>query len=253
MPLQDANPTPSFGGFGFTDNSISVALGAGDGSFGLPSTIALPAGARPADAVLGAFNTDATLDLAIANPGTQTVSSFLGTGAGSFASPVNISPGPRSTPTGLTIGDFNRDGNLDLGVVNNSIFESVHILLGDGSGSFSVATTIGLGAGSGSIAAGDFDSDGNLDLAVGKGRSVAILSGDGKGAFGPPSTISISSGATVQSILVADYNADGNEDMAVAQGATNDVIVFLGNGTGSFTAAVTFPKLLSYRQGRCRC
>ena len=42
-------------------------------------------------------------------------------------------------------------------------------------------------------------------------------------------------------LVVGDFDRDGNADFAVADNISNTVNVFLGNGTGSFTAATGSP------------
>ena len=66
------------------------------------------------------------------------------------------------SPAAVAVGDFNRDGKLDLAVANNAS-ASVSILLGKGHGMFKPAVDYGLGFGShhpNSAAVGDFNGDG---------------------------------------------------------------------------------------------
>src|SRR5215831_15948926 len=42
------------------------------------------------------------------------------------------------------------------------------------------------------------------------------------------------------SVAVGDFNGDGVQDLAVANGNSNNVSVLLGNGDGTFQAAVNF-------------
>ena len=94
-----------------------------------------------------------------------------------------------STPNDVAAGDFNGDGILDLAVANKAA-NSVSILLGNGSGGFTLKQTLTTGlSGPNALAAADFNGDGKLDLAVanwGTGFSnstVTIFTGNGDGTF----------------------------------------------------------------------
>ncbi len=116
---------------------------------------------------MGDFNGDGNLDLAVANNGSNTVSVLLGDGTGHFTW-LRL----RSAGTFLQwrSGDFNGDGKLDLVVVNAGIpscqVRTVSVLLGDGTGNFTLASSPATGAYPWSVAVGDFNGDGKLDLAV---------------------------------------------------------------------------------------
>ena len=116
---------------------------------------------------------------------------------------------------------------------------SVSILLGDGSGNFSLNSTIAAGENAKSVAVGDFNGDGKLDLAVANNLSntVSILLGNGDGTF-TPTLSSPSTGAQPDSIAVGDFNDDGKLDLAVSYFAGGTVGVFAGNGNGTFTPYV---------------
>jgi FG-GAP-like repeat len=78
------------------------------------------------------------------------------------------SPGPvvPEPPGPLVVGDFNRDGNLDIAVINVQV-STVTILLGNGHGGFTAEPEApAVGADKDAIVAGDLNADGNLDLVV---------------------------------------------------------------------------------------
>jgi hypothetical protein len=146
----------------------------------------------------------------------------------------------RSNPSAIAKGDFNKDGILDLAVVD-TLTEDVLILLGDGKGGFTASRSIPIGRNSQprSITVGDFNNDSNLDLVVtkvgtGGVGSVLPLLGDGTGNFTPQASINMSGTSGSEGIAAGDFNLDGNLDIAVANSGTDVVSILLGNGAGGF-------------------
>jgi len=94
--------------------------------------------------------------------------------------------------------------------VANSGGSTVSILLGDGKGNFSLASSPATGSVPFSVAVGDFNGDGKLDLAVANygSNTISILLGDGKGNFSLAS--SPATGIYPASITVGDFNGTAN-------------------------------------------
>ncbi|WP_103668879.1 FG-GAP-like repeat-containing protein [Pseudanabaena sp. BC1403] len=105
-------------------SSVSVLLGTGTGSFGLPMNFFL--GFSPASAIVGDFDGDGKSDLVVTNPSSNSTSVLLGTGTGNLISTANLTIGTSFAP--VTVGDFNGDGKSDLAVANASD-NNVSILL----------------------------------------------------------------------------------------------------------------------------
>lgn len=157
-----------------TDNTISIFIGLGDGSF-LPG-YQLPTLLRPSDVAIADFDRDGDLDVLVTHGGTPAVLLFVNDGTGGL-SPVTVSLGvPQSTPS---VADLDGDGWLDVALTTG--FASV--LHNDGNGGFQLQQ--GSVVASGGVGLADFDLDGDLDIvATDFNRNLArVLLNDGAGHF----------------------------------------------------------------------
>jgi hypothetical protein len=154
-------------GHGF---GVTIMLGNGDGTFQTGQSYALGTHA----VVVGDFNGDGRLDLALANASffTGEVNILLGNGDGTFQPAQGYAVG--RSPIAVAVGDFNRDGIPDL-AVSDSADGTVSVLLGNGDGTFRSAQNYLAGGYPGSLAVGDFNGDGFPDLAVGAGGGLTVL------------------------------------------------------------------------------
>ncbi len=185
----------------------------------------------------GDINGDGKSDLVAVNRSANTVSVWLGNGAGGFTqSGGSITVG--SSPTGVVVADLNRDGRADL-AVSNSGSNTVTILLQNANGTFSPSSASPVAAGSlpQYITTGDFNGDGIPDLAVVdfSSNDVKILIGDGVGGFPTALQHTVGVGTAPWFATVVDFNGDGKADLAVSNGGSSNASLFLGNGDGTFT------------------
>ena len=119
----------------------------------------------PNGIVVGDFNGDGKLDLAVANEDSNTITILLGNGDGTFSRLQRLRPAWRLR-VGIVAGDFNGDGKLDL-AVTISAAKRVTILLGNGDGTFTpAAASPGNREDPDGHRGGDWNGDGKLDLAV---------------------------------------------------------------------------------------
>lgn len=223
---------PTFG----QNPSLEIFLGNGDGSFRPGDSYY--AGISPSAGVVGDFNHDGNLDLAIVSQ-ISGVFVLLGNGDGTFQPAIQYGTGQE--PFAAVTGDFNQDGKLDLAVVNKGS-NNVVILLGNGDGTFQPAVPFRTLSSPVGLTSGDFNGDGVLDLAITSNTTtggISILLGNGDGTFQKFHVITTQN---FLSITTADFNHDGRLDLAAGfVGLTaSGVEILLGNGNGSFRSPVTY-------------
>ena len=137
-------------------NDVSVFLGNGTSAF--PTITTYPAsGLGNSSIEIADFNNDGHQDFARTANAECTVG--LGNGIGGFSVlPSSTLGGDFSTKSG----DFNGDGKLDL--VKSGYTNNAFVNLGNGLGSFGVATNIPIGLYARAAAVGDFNQDHYLDF-----------------------------------------------------------------------------------------
>jgi len=208
-------------------------------------------GAGPHAAVLGFFNKDFTLDIAITKPGTPGIVTILfgiENVAGAFGNPNTITVG--DNPSAIATADFDGNGSADL-VVANRDDSTITILRGDKNGNFNEVASPIVDAEQQPIvpqplsapialAAGFFDSDTFADIAVvNEGdNSVIVLLGNGNGTFHPivqnASIIRNGVDHGPKAIIAGDFNQDQRMDMAISNSQSDTITVLLGSTDGTF-------------------
>jgi predicted Zn-dependent protease with MMP-like domain/predicted nucleotidyltransferase len=220
-----------------TDN-IGVFFGNGNGNFSSQTNFSTGSGSKPYPLAVGDFNNDNQLDIAVANYGSNNLGVLLGCINGTFFSQLTYLTGDGSQPLSIAVGDFNNDSRLDV-VVANSFTDNVGVFLGYASESFLSAPAYSTGFSSQptSVAVGDFNNDTRLDIVVANNGTdnVTVLFGSGYGTFVSQATYSTGYGSYPCWVAVGDFNNDSRLDIVVANSGTNNVGVFLSNGTGTFS------------------
>lgn len=101
-------------------DSLAVLFGKGDLTFQSPITLNLSVGSMPEGVVVADFNGDGHVDIATSASFEDKVSVFVGLGSGTFAAPQDVALGGDllPSPSGIAVGDFNKDGKIDFATAN---------------------------------------------------------------------------------------------------------------------------------------
>jgi hypothetical protein len=108
----------------FADNTVSLFLGNGDGTFRARTDT--PAATGPSSVAVGDFNFDGRQDMVVTNQTSNTASVFLGIGDGTVAARLDLPVG--NSPVDIVAADLNGDGRLDI-VTANSTADTATIIL----------------------------------------------------------------------------------------------------------------------------
>lgn len=112
-----------------SSSSLTLLLGAGDGSFAPVGTFAT--GAGPVALVIADVNSDGIADVIVANSAANSVSILEGTGTSGFLPRTDYPTG--LDPESIAAADLNFDGSIDVATANHT-GGSTTVLMGDGHG-----------------------------------------------------------------------------------------------------------------------
>jgi len=232
---------------GYT-NSVTntVWLNDGNGSFTYHPPDLLQEDGHSGDAELGDLDGDGDLDFVVAaNWGFWT---WDNDGSAGFTSTGNY--GGMISTLDVDLGDLDGDGDLDAVVVHG--FTQDHsVWLNDGAGIFAahpVSPTFGTNNFGDAVALGDLDGDGDLDAVVANSTYTTFEKqttwlNNGSGGFYPHPTTPDFGAGNSRDLELGDLDGDGDLDALVvnfgrADGSHEDSIVWMNDGTGSFSLGV---------------
>jgi hypothetical protein len=225
-----------------TASDLTVFRQLSPGSFAAAPSLTLGGNATtkaPGHVLAVDLDRDGDVDLACANATGNDVAVFLNPGDGAFPSAPSFvlgSPGTTPSPRGLTAGDLDGDGDVDL-VCANGGNSSLAVFLQGAPGVFPVLPSFTRTHASlvtpDTLAAADVDGDGDLDLVSGNTgtHNLTIFRQGNPGVFattpeavgGPGSTDS------PRALAVVDVDGDGDLDLLTAEPVLDDVAIFFGS------------------------
>ncbi len=243
-PRDKHSTSPAQESGGAQEQGISFALR----SSGLPVS-----GMWKCDPVFGDVNGDGKIDLAALPRLGYGPRVWLGNGKGGWTESsggLKYEGRTRSCGGGLSLGDVNGDGLMDLAVADHC--QGVFVYLGDGTGKWEVVAKAvfprqlvprdsdrDLYIGAEDLTLADVNGDGYPDLIVGAcdEGGVGLYLGDGTGANWEWVSTGLSSMGWANRVTTADINGDGLIDVVASQ--SEGVRAWIGDGQGGFTAVST--------------
>jgi hypothetical protein len=155
-----------------------------------------------------------------------------GDGWSDFIVPNEIPADVRSTNEGF---DYNLDGLMDF-TVGNSTNNKVTVFSGDGTGSFSSIQNFNADNGIRGLVILDADGDGFPDIVTANrdANNASILLNNGNGTFSSPLNFE-GNGDGETAAATSDVNGDGIMDLFLGAIYSDEVMLWLGDGNGSFT------------------
>ncbi|MGC2400176.1 MAG: VCBS repeat-containing protein, partial [Acidobacteriaceae bacterium] len=212
-----------------------VLLGNGNGTFQTP--IAVVNGS--CGVAVGDFNNDGIPDLVTGDTSAPTkVRVYLGDGSGDFKTSTTYQTGDYAGlgQNGFAVDFFSGGIDVDIAVENLESGD-VTMLLGNGTGSFTVGQSFAVS--SGSILSGDFNGDKKIDLAVRDIQGIGVLLGNGNGTFVAQTAQNVP--RTVGTIHLGNFTGSKKTDLLKSSGSGAPTAVLPGNGNGTFGTPIPAP------------
>ena len=224
-------------------DNIGIYLDVANGMFTNQITHITGYGSSPRSAVAVDLNGDSTLDIIVANHGTDNVGVLLNMGNLIFTSQTIYSTGLNSGPQSVLTADVNNDNKPDI-IVANEGSNSVGVFLNIGNGSFTrqTAYSTAYGSHSYSVATADMNGDSKPDIVVANygGDNIGVLLNFGNGTFRRQTTFSTGSNSQPSSVVTVDVNGDNKIDVVVANSNAGNIGVLFNVGNGTLMSQTAY-------------
>lgn len=197
--------------------------------------------AHPYSITSGYFNNDTQLDIVLMDSESANGDVFVQSNNGRFIRKTSFSTGFNSNPRSVVCADFNKDNRLDIATANyrNS---SITVFTGLGDGTFNELHRYSTGVESfpSSASVGDLNDDSWVDMIVTnqeKDNIGVFLTFNYRTFFS--FDIQFESFSFPYSMATADLNNDSHMDIVVSIWDPESIIIYFGDGKGSFMKAIT--------------
>ncbi len=237
--------------------TLGMYAGSRSGGFASANTVATLS-FRPSFMTSGDTDGDGKADIIAAGGSLAVLSALGGT---SFAPQKTFAlPATGGNLTNLAVGDINGDGRADVLVIMGAQSASsggAFVYIANTDGTLKAPVQVDAAVNLRSVAVGDLNGDGRADIAVGSSdpqffasssvlRGIRVYRSNADGSFS--TTVTLNPDAQYPALAIGDMNKDGKNDLVVASqssGLNDSVIVFPGQGDGTFAA----PKTLALAGG----
>lgn len=231
-----------------TGGHLVVLLGDGRGGMRDAEGSPYKVGPTARKVALGDIDGNGSLDIAVAEHDTNSLTVMTNDGKGRFTVVARPEIAPKTVRPHtheIEITDVNGDGHGDL-LSTVADVGSIAVLLGNGKGAFTPAAGSPMRVGRhpyDAIAIGDLNGDGKPDIVTPDmhGHGIIALLGSGTGTFAqaPGSPVKVDDRPGY--VAIGDVNGDGKLDAVASHDDYGILDILLGDGTGRLTPAAGSP------------